>query len=234
MRIHPQFRRLTVEQRSLVAQVLRSQKSVPERAEIVEAGSPATLCTLYEGWAYRYILLPDGRRQIVDFLVPGDTVGLDGAILGHAGYSVAMLTSGVLCCFAQETLTTLLKANHEFGEHLLAMAAAEIRTLEQRVVALGRKSAIERIAHQFLDLYRRLEAIGKTVPGATSCPLPLTQRHIADATGLTPTHVNNTLQQLRSDGVLSLSGRLLTIHDLPRLQELASVTARAPETRLLL
>lgn len=228
------FLHLETEERAIVAGLLQRRKSVPERAEIVKAGKSPELYALYDGWACRYVVLPDRRRQIVNFLLPGDTIGLDGALFGHVNYSVTMLTSGVLCCFGDQAVGTLLETSRGFAEHLLTSAMAEVRALEQRIVALGRKSAAERIACQLLDLYTRLEAINKTTPGSPSCFFPLTQRHLADATGLTPTHVNNTLQHLRGEGIVTLSGRLLTIHDLPRLTALACVTAPALEPCLLL
>lgn len=228
------FLRLKAEQQAIIARLLQKQKPVPERAEIVEAGKPAELYTLYDGWACRYMALPDGRRQIINFLLPGDIIGFDGALFGEVRYSVVMLTSGVLCCFGRQTIGTLLETSPEFGKYLLTSAVAEIRTLEQRIFALGRKSAVEKIAIQLLELYLRLEAINRTVPGSPSCSFPLTQRHLADATGLTPTHVNNTLQQLRGEGIVSLSGRLLTIHDFRRLRALACVHEPALEPSLLL
>ncbi len=228
------FLALTPEQQALIARLLQKQKSVPERAEIANAGEPAKLFTLYDGWGYRHIALPNGRRQIIDFILPGDTIGLDGALFGKVNASVTMLTSGVLCCFGDGAVGTLLKASPEFGQYLLTSVMAETRALEQRIVALGRKSAVERVAFQLLDLYTRLEAINKTASGSHSCFFPLIQRHLADAAGLTPTHVNNTLRLLRGEGFVALSGKLLTIHDLPRLRALAGVPASAPDPRMLL
>lgn len=168
------FLALTPEQQALIARLLQKQKSVPERAEIANAGEPAKLFTLYDGWGYRHIALPNGRRQIIDFILPGDTIGLDGALFGKVNASVTMLTSGVLCCFGDGAVGTLLKASPEFGQYLLTSVMAETRALEQRIVALGRKSAVERVAFQLLDLYTRLEAINKTASGSHSCFFPLT------------------------------------------------------------
>lgn len=228
-----QFWQLNGEQKSVIARLLQKQIAVREKSEVATAGKSSELYTLHEGWAYRYIVLSDQRRQIINFILPGDTIGLDAALYGTVAYSVAMLTSGILCCFGQQTIGTLLKASPAFGEYLLKSSIADVRRLKQQIVDLGRKSAEERMASLLLGLFIRSAAITRTTPGPLSCFFPPTQRHLADAAGLTPTHVSNTLTRLRAEGIVELSGKLLTIHDLPRLQKLAGMTTSALDKKFL-
>lgn len=229
-----QFLALSPPLRTLLAGLMQGQAIAIEGAEIVAAGQPGELFTLHDGWAYRWTALADGRRQIIDFHLPGDLIGVEAALGGPVTHSVTMLTSGVLCRFGRPDLARLLADHPALGELFLRSAMAEIRSLERSVAALGRMTATERLATLLVGLYRRSSAINRVAPGSRSCFFPATQRHLADAAGLTPTHVNNTLRHLREQGIATLSGRLLTVHDLPELTRLAGHDAAPPGRRLLL
>ncbi len=172
--------------------------------------------------------LPDGRRQILDFVLPGETIGIASGVFGAASHSVTMLTTGVICCFGPVNIVELLRSDPMCGEALLRSVSVECRTLERRLVELGQKNAEERLASLLYHLFLRSTDSFQGTPVVSTCFFPPTQRQLADATGLTPTHVSNTLSKLRMMKILDLSKKILTIHDHERLRH----TSGSPISKL--
>jgi CRP-like cAMP-binding protein len=153
------------------------------------------------GWGCRQRVLPDGRRQIFSFLLPGDGIGLDGR-LGPEPAATAALTA--METIDAEPVLELVRSGRAPG---LARAIAALEPVEHgllldHMVRLGRQTAYERVAHFLLELQRRLEVAG--LGDSQRFPLPLTQEILADALGLSIVHVNRTLQQLRREGLIEL------------------------------
>jgi CRP-like cAMP-binding protein len=151
------------------------------------------------GWACRQRLMPDGRRQIFSFMLPGDPVGVR--------HRPSLSTSVALTALETVDATPLLEVVRRGGAPGLtrAMAASELMEdalLLDHTVRLGRLTAFERVAHFLLELQHRLEVIG--MGDHQRFPLPLTQEILADALGLSIVHVNRTLQQLRRSGLIEL------------------------------
>jgi CRP-like cAMP-binding protein len=156
---------------------------------------------IVSGWACRQRVLPDGRRQIFNFLLPGDGLGLNRS-LGAELSTVTALTA--LETADAEPLLSAVQAGRAPG---LARALAAIEPIEHKLlldhlVRLGRQTAYERVAHFLLELQRRLEITG--LGDDQRFPLPLTQEIMADALGLSIVHVNRTLQQLRRERLIEL------------------------------
>ncbi|RAK58363.1 Crp/Fnr family transcriptional regulator [Phenylobacterium hankyongense] len=154
------------------------------------------------GWACNQRVLPDGRRQIFSFLVPGDVFGLCERPAPPALSSVVALTA--LETVEAEPVVEAAQSGEAPG---LARALAVARLLDQgllfdHMVRLGRQTAYERVAHFLLELQRRLEQAG--LGDSQRFPLPLTQEILADALGLSIVHVNRTLQQLRRERLIEL------------------------------
>lgn len=174
----------------------------PRRDIFTEGRVPEERLLLLEGWAFRTHLLADGRRQIIQFLLPGDL------IVGFAGLpapaSIVALTPTVLCPAPTPRGT-------DTG---LARAYATARALDQRylfrqVTRLGRLSAYERLLDWFCEIHERLSRSGSC--SADAIRPPISQEVIADALGLTAVHVNRTLQGLRRDGIIETSGRTVRL-----------------------
>jgi CRP/FNR family transcriptional regulator, anaerobic regulatory protein len=209
--------RIEPEVREMISGLRTGQIRYPENAMLVDAGQPGgALQTIYDGWAFSYLILPDGGRQIISFLLPGDFVSVEMALDRPAHASVRALTPVILCTFNPQALRELTEANPKVGDHLLRSMLSDVHVLERRIVSLGRRNAAERLARLLLCLFERSVAMKKSI--GNSCYFPATQRHLADALGLTPTHVSTTLRQLREQGILTLSDRLLTILDMQRIQ----------------
>ncbi|MDB5448462.1 MAG: transcriptional regulator, Crp/Fnr family [Phenylobacterium sp.] len=170
--------------------------------ELVAEGSLAGRARfILAGWACRQRVLPDGRRQIFSFLLPGDSIGLHRRVAPELS-SLAALT-------ALETIDAdpALEAAQSGRAPGLTRAFSAIEPFEQgllldHMVRLGRQTAYERVAHFLLELQRRLEIVG--LGDTQRFPLPLTQEIMADALGLSIVHVNRTLQQMRRERLIEL------------------------------
>jgi CRP-like cAMP-binding protein len=156
---------------------------------------------LAEGWACSFKLLPDGDRQIVDFQVPGDFLGLRSILFRTADHS----TEAVTQIEASEVLSSDLFESFNEAPRLatavLWAASRDEAMVVEHLVNLGRRSAEVRMAHFLLELGTRLKLVG--LGDKTGFDCPLTQYHLADALGLSAVHVNRVLRQLREDGLVT-------------------------------
>ncbi len=175
----------------------------PAGVELMQDGRRARPMILLEGWAARVWHLPDGRRQILNFYLPGDVFGFSfGPPLAETTALTALTPVRISGCAALEA--ALRTDTSLAGVKAAIHAAARVmeHLLIDQVVRLGRRTAYERMCHLLLELRSRLADIGRVQDGAFA--MPLTQETLADATGLSIVHVNRTLQQLRRDGLIEL------------------------------
>ncbi|MBS9721496.1 helix-turn-helix domain-containing protein [Tianweitania sp. BSSL-BM11] len=178
---------------------------------------------LLNGMAASYKLLADGRRQITRFCLPGDILDLDGLVGGKLDHNVLAIGT---CNVGAVPHGSLRNLSHKpdialaLWRHTLADTAAS----REWVVNVGRRSSAERIAHLICELVTRLSQAGLVIDisGKRTCYVPFTQVHIADATGLSTVHVNRSLQELRSRGLIELSRDKLTVLNWENLNAFAS------------
>jgi CRP-like cAMP-binding protein len=181
--------------------------------------------TVYDGWAFAYKLLPDGRRQILDFLLPGSFIGLHVLWFKAMPHSVRTLTDVSLCVFDKEKFGDLLRRKPEYEWQLLRYSASCQADADERLSDLGRRTARERIARLVLEFYDQFA--GRDMVDGETFPFHLRQEHIADALGLTKVHVSRTLQGLRHDGLLEIGRQTAKVLDLRGLRELTGYTERS-------
>ncbi|WP_395672417.1 Crp/Fnr family transcriptional regulator [Phenylobacterium sp.] len=206
---------------------LATVETIPARTILQTEGDPARRPRyMLSGWACRYRDLPDGRRQIFDLVLPGDGVGVClrphplATTTTQALTAVRLIDAGPLLRMdAFEACGDLLPA-------LLAQAGADERRAMSQIMRLGRQTALERMAHLFLELHERLAAVD-AVDG-DRFQFPLTQEILADLTGLSTVHVNRTLQELRRQGLLGLEKGWLRILNREALVELADFEPQPP------
>lgn len=218
------FVKLSREDRAAVDRLSRSQRDVAARRDLIREGDhPRYVHLIVEGWACRYKTLPDGRRQIVAFFLPGDFCDLNVYVLREMDHSVGAITKLRIADISREDMDALTGSHPRITQALWwhELVAAAIQ--REWTLNLGQRSAFERIAHLMVELFLRLEVVGLT--NGSSCDFPLTQNDIADATGLTAVHVNRTLQELRRAGLIVLQGRTLTIPDMAALKNVALFNA---------
>ncbi|BAM88917.1 putative transcriptional regulator, Crp/Fnr family [Bradyrhizobium oligotrophicum S58] len=171
------------------------------------------------GWAARYKSLADGRRQIVNFVLPGDTCDAQIYLLERLDHSIAALTSISYAELDRDRFESLLAADRRLAEALWCETLSNAAIQREWTLNLGRRDAFERVAHLLCEVMARLRVVG--LIDGNSCAFPITQMDLADATGLSVVHVNRTLQELRSAGLIVLRDRTLTIRDPEALMDAA-------------
>lgn len=185
-----------------------------------EDEKPNAMFRLDEGWACRFRLLPDGRRQITALYLPGDICEPQWALGCLPSQPIVALTNvraTQFPCTLPDTLSSV-------GDQLFWRSLADmIERQTSWLVTLGRKTALERLAHLLVELFERMRLVGLSY--GQQCAMPLTQMEFADLTGLTPVHVNRTLQRLRSRGLIELQSKWLRIPDLSLLRNAAALGA---------
>jgi CRP-like cAMP-binding protein len=174
---------------------------------------------LQVGWACSYKDLPDGRRQIISFPIAGDCVGLRSVLLRTADHSFSALTDAVVSPVEGSRILDCITEFPRIGAALMWAASRDEAMVVEHLVNIGRRNAIERTAHFFMELAERLSLVGLATEAEFKCPL--SQFVLADALGLTAIHVNRVLRQLREQGLLTLRKGNVKIHDLNRLRKLA-------------
>lgn len=200
-------------------------------ATILREGShSAHLFTMLSGWAFRYKLLEDGRRQILNYVMPGDLVGLQGTLLGEMQHSIETLSAVKLCVFERDQLDELFRQHPTLAYDITWIAAREERVLDEHLVSLGRRNAVERAAYLLAFLQIRGNAVGLGENGLVT--LPITQQHIADTLGFSIVHTNRTLRSLVRRGYLTTLDRGCEVQDVEALLEISGwdgkLSARRP------
>lgn len=184
-----------------------------------EGESAAHIGLLLSGFAYAFRVLPDGRRQIVSYLIPGDLCDPRLLLLPTAAHTVSTLTAANVVLFPREALLAVIERQPHLGRALCWLALQEEMIAREWLVNIGQRTAVERLAHLLCETFTRMQMVGLTDGGR--CELPLTQVELADTLALSTVHVNRTLQELRRQGLVSLASGMLEIHDFGALQSIA-------------
>ncbi len=205
--------------------------AVAQQGYLLRPGErPTSIHLIIDGWAARYRLLGDGRRQITALFVPGDFCDLawlrEARPIQHVIALVPVRTAGVAIRDMRRLMAADAPASRLLWQEMLSVADASSEWL----VNLGRKTAIERIAHLFCELTERIGRVDEA--GTSSCEMPLTQADIADTTGLTAVHVNRVLQEMRAEGLIELHSRRLLIFDIERLRRISFFQPHQIDRRL--
>ncbi|MGH8187216.1 MAG: Crp/Fnr family transcriptional regulator, partial [Steroidobacteraceae bacterium] len=174
---------------------------------------------LLTGFACRCKVLPDGRRQIIGYLIPGDLCDARQLILRTGTHAVSTLTAVKTVVFSREALQSLVHRWPRIAQALCCLTLVEEMIEREWLVNVGQRTALERLAHLFCEIFVRMRAAG--LADSDRCELPLTQMELADTLALSTVHINRTLQELRRQGFVSVSGGMLEIHDFAALQSLA-------------
>jgi len=190
-----QFRAFAAEELKFVSSFKRGELvAEPGSMILAEGAHSAQLFTLLSGWAFRYKTLEDGRRQILNYCLPGDLIGLQGSVIGAMEHSVEALSPAVLCVFQRDRLPDLFKNHPGLGFDVTWLASREERMLDENLLSLGRRTALERAAYLIAFLHQRATAVGLSEQKALL--IPITQQHVADTLGLSIVHTNKTLKKL--------------------------------------
>jgi CRP-like cAMP-binding protein len=196
---------------------------------LLQGTNSAHLYTILSGWAFRYKSLPDGRRQILNYALPSDFLGLQGSINDEMQHSVEALTDMLLCVFPREKLWTLYTDFPTLAFDVTWLAAREEQILDEQLLNVGRRTALERVAYLLFALFQRAEEIG--LAKNNSIQFPFMQQHIADTLGLSLVHTNKTLQRLLATKVVRWKERRFELLDREGLAEVANCEQTRPRAR---
>jgi CRP-like cAMP-binding protein len=183
---------------------------------IAEGDKPGDVHLVLRGFACRYKILQDGRRQIMAYLVPGDLCDLHVYLLDHMDHSVGTLAECQVVDVSRSSIQQLL-GRPAIARAMLMGTMVDEGTLREWLVNIGQRQAEPRVAHLLCELLARLRSVGLVSDDRYT--LPLTQVELADTMGVTPVHMNRVLQSLRRKSLISLEGDQLTVLNAKGLEQ---------------
>jgi CRP-like cAMP-binding protein len=188
--------------------------------DLVRQGQRGQLAyVLADGWVCSSKLLPNGKRQIVDFQVPGDFLGLRSVLFRTSDHNAEAMTKVEVSEVSSNDLINAFATTPRLATAVLWAASRDEAMVVEHLVGIGRRNALERTAHLLLELGARLKLVGLGTKEGYACPL--SQYMLADALGLTAVHINRIMRQLREEGLLTFRSGQVIFDDFERLVELA-------------
>lgn len=222
--------RLDAQDEAWLLEKTRERKEMPAHRDLKSEGEkPVCVHIILEGLGCRYKILPDGRRQITAFLVPGDPCDFPVFLLDQMDHSLCLLTKSVVATIDREEVDDALTNRPLLTRAFWRSTLMDEAILREWLVNIGRRNAYERVCHLLWELFVRHALVGLT--SERTFTLPLTQVDLADSLGLSAVHMNRTLQRLKSEGLIGQTGRSLTILRPEALQASASFDNRYLHTR---
>ena len=196
-------------------------RNVPAGMEIYAEGELSDdLYVVVEGWAFLHQILEDGRRQILDFALPGSWLGFQPQPDAEMPHTAEALTDVTVAVIPRDRLSDIFARQPEVALRFVSAAVGALNYAYESLTDVGRRTAREAVAHLLLRLHCRVRALHPET-AAETIAFPLTQEHIGDALGLTAVHVCRTLRGLREAGVVGLCKATLKISDPDALSEIA-------------
>lgn len=200
------------------------RRSIEAYRDFVREGDRTQECCLVEsGLVSRYKTLRNGARQILSFHIPGDLVDLQAALMAVSDHGIRSHVPTELALIEQDALLDLSARYPALGRALWFDTLLDAAIFREWMVNVGRRNAKQRTAHLLLELYYRLEQIGEV--DGDSFQMPVSQADLSDALGISPVHLNRTLQWLRSERMIRTISRTVVIDDLERLIAVAGFSA---------
>ena len=212
------------DERAALGTLCAVRTAIEAQTDVIVEGDEVTRGYIFEeGWGCRYRLLNDGRRQILNIVVPGDFVGGLGGSMRIADHSVGTLTPCRVHTFPTAALVGLRRRFPALQDVFDWSARRDLAMIQERIVDIGRRTARERLAHLVLELMHRLRLVG--LYDGRGFDLPLTQEAMGDALGLSIVHVNRTLRRLNQGGLICYRPGRLDVVDEDGLARIADFDA---------
>lgn len=218
-------------QRAWIEAFKAGEVSYAKGETVLRQGARATrLYTLLSGMLVRFRLLEDGRRQILNFMFPGDLVGLQSAFDAELAHGAEALTDARLCAFPRDRFFELAMSHPRLSFDLTWLAAREEAALEEHLVALGQRNARERMTYLAVYLVQRGIDTGVAGPDGV-LRLTVTQGQIADMLGLSLVHTNRSMQALRRAGLVHWTATAIAVPDMAAARIFAQMDLAPPPQR---
>ncbi|MCO6381833.1 MAG: Crp/Fnr family transcriptional regulator [Vannielia sp.] len=227
------FKQLSARELQFMSEFKAGELTVePGTPILMEGSNSPQLYTALRGMGLRYKLLESGERQVVNFVFPGDFLGLQAAVMGEMGHSVEASTAMTLCVFDRNALWGFFRSHPERAFDVTWIAAEEEHFMGEALLSVGQRNAVEAIAWALLKMHQRCDALGMTRNGEMM--MPYRQQDLADALGLSLVHTNKSLAKLRERQLATWRGGRLTLHDIPTLRKIAKLDDEGPRVRPLM
>lgn len=195
-------------------------RKLPARRDLIREGDrPGPVFVVLEGWACRYKILPNGLRQVLAFLMPGDSCDLHIGLLAEMDHSIQTIAPALVAQIDRANMDEILDGFPRIARAMYIGQLIDEGTMRAWITSMGRRTSIERVAHLMCELYVRARNIG--LIANTHLALPLSQLLLADSLGMTPVHLNRVLRELRIAGAMTLQRGSLVIADPIKLVEVA-------------
>ncbi|MBY6046965.1 Crp/Fnr family transcriptional regulator [Vannielia litorea] len=233
LRKKPIFKELSSHELRFMSEFKSGELTVePGTPILMEGSNSPQLYTALRGMGLRYKLLESGERQVVNFVFPGDFLGLQAAVMGEMGHSVEASTAMTLCVFDRNALWEFFRSHPERAFDVTWIAAEEEHFMGEALLSVGQRNAVEAIAWALVKMHQRGEALGLTRNGEMH--LPYRQQDLADALGLSLVHTNKSLAKLRDRQLATWRNGRLALHDIEQLRQVAKLDEEAPRVRPLM
>ena len=214
------FVHLSQDDLSVLSDVYRRRRSFAVGRDMIHQGqADQAAYILASGWACSYKILPGGSRQIVDFQIPGDFLGLRSVLFRTSDHNVEPVTRIQASVVTEHDLLTAFTQTPRLATAVLWAASRDEAMVVEHLVGLGRRNASQRMAHFLLELGARLKLVGLANRTGYNCPL--SQYMLADALGLSAVHVNRVLRELREEGLLTFQKGKVLFQNYEALVELS-------------
>ena len=206
-----------------LTQLATPKRHFPADTDLVREGdAPIGLFVVLDGVLCRYRITPDGRRQILAFILPGDFCGIHDSLVHRMDHAIGTIAAASVSIVLHEKLLNALCQSPSISAALRWSSLQEQSIEREHMVSLGRRNAHARIACLMCEMFWRLGAVG--LCDGNEVHLPMTQTDLADALGLTPIHVNRVLQDFRKERLITLNRNRLRLLDFERLVQIAGVS----------
>ena len=178
-------------------------RRVSVRKDLIREGDrPGPVFVMLDGWAFRYKILPNGTRQVLAYLMPGDACDLHVGLLAEMDHSIQTIGPALVATIDRAQMDEIMDRHRNIARAMYLAQLVDEGTMRAWITSMGRRSSIERVAHLMCELYLRARNIGLT--NKPEFTLPLSQLLLADSLGMTPVHLNRVLKELRVTGAMTL------------------------------
>lgn len=203
-----------------LTRVTARDRQVPTKTDLIREGDrPGPVFVMLEGWACRYKILPSGLRQILAYLMPGDSCDLHAGLLAEMDHSIQTITQARYAAVERQAMDELLDQHPAIAKAVYIAQLVDEGTMRAWITSMGRRASIERVSHLMCELYIRARNIGLT--SEATFALPLSQLLLADSLGMTPVHLNRVLKVLKQRKALKLTRGSVELTDIDALVQIA-------------
>ena len=197
----------------------RPRKIAAKHDLIREGDRPGPVFVMLDGWAYRYKIMPNGTRQVLAYLMPGDCCDLHIGLLAQMDHSIQTVTAAVVAMVGRAEMDAIMDEHRSIARAMYIAQLVDEGIMRAWIASMGRRASIERVAHLMCELYLRARNIG--IANGETFALPLSRLLLADSLGMTPVHLNRVLKELRLTGAMTLARGSLLIVDPGKLIQIA-------------